>query len=99
MFQRVVTGPDRLHGLHIFFMKNPADRAVGMKVLEPLFARMARSASGLDLPALWKRLGIEDIGGRIVFHDDAPLAGIRRAIVFSQGGHSRGITGGIRDPP
>jgi predicted metalloprotease with PDZ domain len=56
-----------------------ADRALGVQVLGPLFGRMARSGDGVDLPALWSRLGIDDRGG-IRFRDDAPLAGIRKAI-------------------
>ena len=50
-----------------------------MKVLEELYGRMARSAGAVDLPALWARLGISD-GGGLRFRDDAPLAGIRKAI-------------------
>jgi hypothetical protein len=50
-----------------------------MKVLGPLFERLARSAGGVDLPALWARLGIDDTTG-IRFRDDAPLAAIRKAI-------------------
>jgi predicted metalloprotease with PDZ domain len=56
-----------------------ADRALGVKVLGPLYARMARSGERVDLQALWARLGIEDAGG-IRFRDDAPLAAIRKAI-------------------
>jgi predicted metalloprotease with PDZ domain len=56
-----------------------ADRAVGMKVLEDLYRRLARSAGAVDLPALWARLGIDDARG-IRFRDDAPLAAIRKAI-------------------
>jgi hypothetical protein len=56
-----------------------ADEAVGVRVLKPLFDRLARSAERVDLPLLWARLGLEDAGG-IRFRDDAPLAAIRRAI-------------------
>jgi predicted metalloprotease with PDZ domain len=56
-----------------------ADRALGVAVLRPLYARMAQSGERVDLPALWARLGLEDAGG-IRFRDDAPLARIRRAI-------------------
>jgi hypothetical protein len=55
------------------------DRAVGMKVLGPLFERLARSAGAVDLPALWARLGVDDTKG-IRFRDDAPLAAVRKAI-------------------
>jgi len=56
-----------------------ADRAVGVPVLAPLYARLAQSGEKIDLGALWARLGLEDAGG-IRFRDDAPLARIRRAI-------------------
>jgi hypothetical protein len=59
-----------------------ADRATGVPVLLPLYERMARQAGGVDLAALWTRLGIED-GGTIRFRDDAPLASVRRAITGS----------------
>src|SRR6185503_5263296 len=55
-----------------------ADRAVGVAVLAPLYARMAGSGPRVDLPSLWSRLGVEDAGG-IRFRDDAPLAAVRRA--------------------
>ncbi|HUG53780.1 MAG TPA: hypothetical protein VMR21_09265 [Vicinamibacteria bacterium] len=58
-----------------------ADEAVGVDVLVPLHARLARAAGEVDLPALWARLGIEDQGG-IRFHDEAPLAAVRRAITL-----------------
>jgi predicted metalloprotease with PDZ domain len=57
-----------------------ADRAVGMKVLGPLYERMARSAARIDLRELWTRLGVEDVGGGVRFRDDAPMAAVRRAI-------------------
>jgi predicted metalloprotease with PDZ domain len=56
-----------------------ADRALGVSVLGPLYARMAGSAAPIDLPALWTRLGVEDAGA-VRFRDDAPLAAVRRAI-------------------
>jgi predicted metalloprotease with PDZ domain len=66
-----------------------ADRAVGVPVLGPLYARMAQSGEKVDLGALWTRLGLEDAGG-IRFRDDAPLARIRRAITAPSEGSSRG---------
>jgi predicted metalloprotease with PDZ domain len=66
-----------------------ADRAVGVPVLGPLYARMAQSGEKVDLGALWARLGLEDAGG-IRFRDDAPLARIRRAITTPPAAASRG---------
>jgi hypothetical protein len=36
----------------------------------------------VDLPALWKQLGIEREGGTIRFVDDAPLSQTRIAITY-----------------
>jgi len=66
-----------------------ADRAVGVPVLAPLYARMAQSGEKVDLGALWARLGLEDAGG-IRFRDDAPLARIRQAITAPPAAASRG---------
>jgi predicted metalloprotease with PDZ domain len=66
-----------------------ADRALGVEVLGPLYARMAQSEQKIDLPALWARLGLEDAGG-MRFREDAPLARIRRAITAPAPAASRG---------
>ena len=66
-----------------------ADRALGVEVLGPLYARMAQSGEKVDLGALWARLGLEDAGG-IRFRDDAPLARIRLAITAPPAAGSRG---------
>jgi predicted metalloprotease with PDZ domain len=66
-----------------------ADRALGMPVLAPLYARLAQSGEKVDLGALWARLGLEDAGS-IRFRDDAPLARIRQAITAPPGASSRG---------
>jgi len=34
----------------------------------------------VDLAKMWKELGIREEGGKIVFDDAAPLAGVRKAI-------------------
>jgi len=56
------------------------DAALGMSVLQDLYDQMKDTPMQPDLPALWKRLGIELDGGRLRLHDDAPLAAIRKAI-------------------
>jgi len=35
----------------------------------------------VDLPDLWKQLGVGRENGKVVFDDSAPLASIRRAIM------------------
>ena len=54
-----------------------ADAAVGLKTLSDLYRDMKDSASAVDLPALWRELGVE--GEQL--RDDAPLAEVRRAIL------------------
>jgi hypothetical protein len=57
------------------------DRAVGTRVLEELYASMKDAPVATDLPALWRRLGIEADGDTVRVHEDAPLAPIRWAIL------------------
>ena len=57
-----------------------ADRAVGVQVLAPLYAKMKEAPAPVDLPALWAQLGIRVTDGRVTFDDAAPLASVRRAI-------------------
>ncbi len=51
------------------------DRALGFKVLMPLYERMARDAAPADLEGIWKRLGAATDS----FDDAAPEAGLRKA--------------------
>ncbi len=57
------------------------DEAVGGKVLMSLYEQMGGKADPVDLPALWKELGVERQGDTAVFDDHAPLAAIRKAIL------------------
>lgn len=59
------------------------DAAVGVPVLADLYARMKATPVAIDLPQLWRQLGIETAGGSVLFDDTAPLAPIRRAITKS----------------
>jgi hypothetical protein len=59
------------------------DRATGVPVLSELYAKWKRGPIALDLPDLWKRLGVSATGGRdakIAYDDKAPLAWVRRGI-------------------
>lgn len=56
------------------------DKAIGTSVLVPLYNQMKDNPVDVDLPNLWKRLGVEKKGDNIIFNDKAPLAHIRRAI-------------------
>jgi hypothetical protein len=58
------------------------DGATGTDVLHALYARYALAPGVVDLPALWKRLGIGLRGDEVVYDDTAPLADARRAITL-----------------
>jgi len=56
------------------------DAATGVPVLTELYDRMKATPVQVDLPTLWKRLGIELREQTVVFNDRAPQAAVRRAI-------------------
>lgn len=57
------------------------DEAVGVPVLEELYARMRDAPRAPDLAALWHQLGVEAEGRSIRLRDDAPLSAVRKAIM------------------
>jgi hypothetical protein len=58
------------------------DAAVGTTTLEDLYARMKDAPVGPDLMALWRDLGVAPgESGGVRLTDDAPLAGVRHAIM------------------
>jgi hypothetical protein len=57
------------------------DRAVGVPVLENLYAKMSNQPVTINLDALWKKLGVHVTSSGTVRYDDrAPDAAIRKAI-------------------
>jgi hypothetical protein len=56
------------------------DRATGTKTLMELYQKMSSKPVAVDLPDLWKQLGIRSSQGSVTFDDQAPLAAIRAAI-------------------
>jgi hypothetical protein len=56
------------------------DQAVGLDVLEKLYAEWKDKPVQVDLSAMWKELGVEANGAAMVLRDDAPLSAARRAI-------------------
>jgi len=56
------------------------DHATGTHVLAQLYEEQGLAPTGVDLPALWRRLGVAVEGGRARFDDAAPLAAVRRGI-------------------
>jgi hypothetical protein len=59
------------------------DRAVGVPVLTELYERMKDQPAPTDLGALWRRLGIVREGKGVRFVEDAPEAGLRRAMTVA----------------
>jgi hypothetical protein len=57
------------------------DDATDTHVLEDMYTEWKDKPVEVDLPKIWKSLGIEKSGTSVVFHDDAPDAPIRRAII------------------
>jgi hypothetical protein len=57
------------------------DRVIGLPTLQNLYDKMQADSQPVDLAALWKQLGVEERDGSVVFHDDAPLADVRKAIM------------------
>src|SRR6266436_2217753 len=60
------------------------DHAVGVSVLQPLYARMKDKPVSVDLDSLWTQLGVQSDGASVRFDDSATLAAIRRAITTRQ---------------
>jgi hypothetical protein len=63
------------------------DRATGTHVLESLYANWKDHPVTVDLEQLWRDLGVErqnDKNDSVVFHDNAPLAAIRKAITTAR---------------
>ncbi len=61
------------------------DRAVGVHVLRDLHARMGLAPVEIELPALFRQLGVAMRGRAIVLDETAPLAAVRRAITVHDG--------------
>lgn len=68
------------------------DHAVGINVLQPLYARMKDKPLAVDLPTLWSQLGVPSDGSNIRFDDNATLAAIRRAITTAPPGVGPSMT-------
>jgi hypothetical protein len=45
-----------------------------------LYRQMADKPMPVDLPDLWKQLGVRREGGQVIFDEGAPLAQVRAAI-------------------
>jgi hypothetical protein len=57
------------------------DEATGTTVLKETYERLAKAPNPVDLPALWKRLGVVSHGNdAVTFDDTAELAWVRKAM-------------------
>jgi hypothetical protein len=68
------------------------DKAVGVDVLLPLYHKMKDQPYDVDLPSMWKDLGVERTSDTVRFVDSAPMAKIREAIAsgaIAQTHHSK----------
>jgi hypothetical protein len=57
------------------------DQATGTHVLSRMYAEWSMKPVQVDLPALWKQLGVRSTGDSVVFDAKAPMAGVRQGIV------------------
>jgi hypothetical protein len=58
------------------------DAAVGVPVLEELYAKLSNGPVQVDLPGLFKRLGVSGNKSGVAYDDAAPLAAIRKGITM-----------------
>ncbi len=56
------------------------DQGTGTSVLMTLYREMADRPASVDLPGLWRKLGIEVRGQQVVFNSAAPLSDARKSI-------------------
>jgi hypothetical protein len=61
------------------------DKATGVPVLHDLYEQMKATPVTVDLDSLWKKLGVRVVNGQVAFDDNAPLAGVRKAITARVG--------------
>jgi hypothetical protein len=60
------------------------DRAVGVSVLRPLYAKMNDQPVSVDLTTAWPQLGVHSDGTNVRCDDSAARAAIRRAIAAAR---------------
>jgi predicted metalloprotease with PDZ domain len=77
---------DATHQASVAEFLRSGDQAVGVGELSEVHEQWALQGRNADLEALWQSLGIEaEPDGGVALHDDAPLAGVRRAIAAGTG--------------
>jgi len=56
------------------------DKATGTKVLSEMFAKWSTSPVNVDLPGLWRELGVKRVGDGVELDGKATLAKVRDGI-------------------
>ncbi len=77
-------GGDIRHDWELTEALRIGDQATGVSVLIPLYNKMKDQPYEVDLPAMWKELGVERTGDTVSFLDNAPLAKTRDSISFGE---------------
>jgi hypothetical protein len=90
-------GGDIRHDWPLADALKAGDQAVGVAVLSELYAKWKDKPVEVDLPTMWKQLGIESSGRTVRLAEGAPLAAVRRAI--TSGDSSRQSAPTTRIPP
>ncbi len=76
----VATGDDVEAHWEVTRLLDVGDAATGTHALHEVYAELALRPGTVDLPALWRRLGVKIDGDRVTFDDTAELAAVRRSI-------------------
>jgi len=82
-------GGDIRHDWELSKALSAGDEATGVAVLIPLYNKMKDQPYEVDLPAMWKELGVERTGDTVRFVDSAPLAKVRDGITWGEKGNNR----------
>lgn len=77
-------GGDIRHDWPLTEVLRIGDQATGVSVLVPLYDKMKGAPYEVDLPAMWKDLGVERTGDTVRFVDSAPLAKTRDTITYGE---------------
>lgn len=78
-------GGDITHDWELTRALEIGDRATGTTVLSEQYAKWKDQPAQVDLASMWKDLGIAAEGRNVRVTEDAPLAGVRRAIMAPAG--------------
>jgi hypothetical protein len=78
----LLAGGDIRHEWPLDKALEAGDHATGVTVLKTLYDKMKNDPYPVDLPALWKELGIALDGQTVRFVDTAPLATVREGITY-----------------